>query len=86
MSLLRIIHGSDKQMVRLTLYSTIVTVFSVNVAVVVTLFAQCHPVGKVWNSSILGTCFAFPIELYLAILQGGMLPDEEFTLLDRCAK
>ena len=76
-SLLRIIRGSEMQLVRWTLYSTMVLVFTVNAAVIVTLFAQCHPVRKVWNSSIPGKCFAFPIELYLAILQGGALLNQK---------
>lgn len=50
-------------------------VFAVNVAVVVTLFAQCKPVKKVWNSSIPGKCFVFPTELDLAMFQGGKLAE-----------
>ena len=58
--------------VKWILFATIAVVSMVNAAIIVTLFAQCYPVRKVWDPSIPGTCFAFPIELELAILQGGM--------------
>lgn len=72
-SLLRILRGSYVRTVKWVLYVTILVVFAVNVAVVVTLFAQCKPVKKVWNSSIPGKCFVFPTELDLAMFQGGKL-------------
>lgn len=72
-SLLRILKGSYIRTVKWVLYATILVVFAVNVAVVVTLFAQCKPVRKVWDPSTRGKCFVFPTELDLAMFQGCML-------------
>ena len=72
-SLLRIIEYSDHLVLRTILFLTMALVFVVNHVVVVTLFTQCRPTAKVWNSKIPGTCWKFPIELYVAIMQGGKL-------------
>ena len=71
-TLLRIVQGSNRVFMKWLLYTILVLVNVVNIIIVVTLFEQCQPTSKVWNSAILGKCWAFPIELDLAVLQGGM--------------
>lgn len=70
-SLLRIIQTSRQRAMKWILYAIMLLVLTVNVVVVVTLYEQCQPVSKVWNRAISGTCWTFPIELYVAIMQGG---------------
>ncbi|MCJ1265819.1 hypothetical protein MMC22_005700 [Lobaria immixta] len=79
-SLLRIIQTSRQRAMQWILYAIILLVLTVNVIVVITLYEQCRPVSKVWNRKIPGTCWAFPIELYVAIMQGAVSAFTDFLL------
>ena len=55
---------------RYVLYITALLVFAVNGAVVISFFVQCRPAAKAWNMALHRTCWKFPTELDLALLQG----------------
>jgi hypothetical protein len=71
LSYLRILKGSRKPILKATCYLTAFLVFAVNTVVIISLYAQCDPPRKSWNPLVPGTCWRFPIEISLVLLQGG---------------
>lgn len=72
-SFLRILEGSHAQYQRVFLYSVAVLVLVVNVAFVTTLFTQCSPVSRVWDTNTRGSCWGPNVERDVMYWQGGQL-------------
>ena len=72
LSLLRILQGAGWRKLKLALYITITVVSIVNTVVTIMTLVECHPIAKIWNPSIPGSCLNIDVQKDLAYVQGGM--------------
>ncbi|MCJ1381729.1 hypothetical protein MMC17_004840 [Xylographa soralifera] len=79
-SLLRIIRGAGWRKLKLALYVTIIVVSIVNALVTIMTLVQCHPITKIWNPSIPGSCLNIDVQKDLAYLQGAVSAFTDFEL------
>ena len=73
-SLLRIISGANRKVLKWFLYVMLALQFIVNVLVSTTIFMQCTPSRKLWTPDLPGSCWDPATQLDMDYLQAGMPP------------